>query len=421
MREKVITVFTVIILLTICIFSSLSVSAVELEIFSWWTAEGEKEGLQALFDTYRVLYPESRIKNATVAGGAGSKAKDVLKTRMLDGNPPDSFQVHGGPELINTWVMSGYMKPISDLWQKEGWQKIYPESIIDMISYQGEIYSVPLNIHRSNLLWYNKKIFTKYNIIPPTTLNQFFKVVKKLKSKGVTPLALSSKNKWPVTHLFETILAGVAGPHFYKKLVKGKASWRDENVLKSLRILKEIFKYANDNSTSLTWDGACQLVLDGQAAMTIMGSWAAGYFKANSAVLGEDYNFCPVPETGNYFIVLTDTFGLPVNAPHPKRAVNWLQVIGSAKAQVKASSKMGSIPVRIDISSDNFGPFIQAQISAYRNLILLPSIGHGAAVINTFAKSINDQFGIFLYQQNPEKTAKRLEKLARDFGVYDNN
>src|SRR5512146_1762332 len=62
-----------------------------LEIFSWWTAGGEAEGLAALFDIYRARVPTAYIINATVAGGAGSNAKAVLRTRMLGGNPPDSF------------------------------------------------------------------------------------------------------------------------------------------------------------------------------------------------------------------------------------------------------------------------------------------------------------------------------------------
>jgi len=79
----------------------------KLEIFSWWTAGGEADALQALFDVYHKQYPAVQIVNATVAGGAGTNAKAVLKTRMLGGDPPDTFQVHAGHELIDTWVKSG--------------------------------------------------------------------------------------------------------------------------------------------------------------------------------------------------------------------------------------------------------------------------------------------------------------------------
>ncbi|TMJ07334.1 MAG: carbohydrate ABC transporter substrate-binding protein, partial [Bacillati bacterium ANGP1] len=71
----------------------------KLEIFSWWTAGGEAEGLSGMFSVYKKLYPGVEIVNATVAGGAGTNAKAVLATRLTGGDPPDSFQVHAGLEV----------------------------------------------------------------------------------------------------------------------------------------------------------------------------------------------------------------------------------------------------------------------------------------------------------------------------------
>ena len=90
MRKLVVTV------LVVLLFSVGAFAANELEIFSWWTGGGEEEGLLALIDEFNEQYPDIEVINATVAGGAGSNAKAVLKTRMLGGNPPDSFQVHAG-------------------------------------------------------------------------------------------------------------------------------------------------------------------------------------------------------------------------------------------------------------------------------------------------------------------------------------
>src|SRR3990170_8585811 len=88
----------------------------ELEIFSWWTTGGEAAGLQALFDLYPDVCPgDVEIVNATVAGGAGFNARQVLTTRMQGADPPGSFQVHMGHELIDTWVTSDYMEPLDDL------------------------------------------------------------------------------------------------------------------------------------------------------------------------------------------------------------------------------------------------------------------------------------------------------------------
>src|SRR5512136_95338 len=88
----------------------------QVEVFSWWTTGGEANGLQKLIDQFNTAHPDAEVINAAVAGGAGSNAKAVLKTRMLGGDPPDSFQVHMGHELIDTWVTTGFMEPLDDVY-----------------------------------------------------------------------------------------------------------------------------------------------------------------------------------------------------------------------------------------------------------------------------------------------------------------
>jgi len=96
-------------LLLVALLSFTVFGANEVEIFSWWTGGGEEAGLLAIIDYFNEMYPGVNVINATVAGGAGTNAKAVLKTRMLGGNPPDSFQVHAGMELTDTYVIPGMM------------------------------------------------------------------------------------------------------------------------------------------------------------------------------------------------------------------------------------------------------------------------------------------------------------------------
>ncbi|TMF59472.1 MAG: carbohydrate ABC transporter substrate-binding protein [Chloroflexi bacterium] len=170
-----------------------------LEIFSWWTGPGEKEGLAQLFNFYKQKYPNVTIVNQAVAGGAGSNAKAVLATRMQGGQPPDSFQVHAGQELISTWVKASKMEPITSIWNAAGWDSVVPKDLKDIVSSGGDIWSVPVNVHRGNALWYNKKLLDSKSVNPPTTPDEFTSALSTLKSKGIaTPLALASKGNWQV-------------------------------------------------------------------------------------------------------------------------------------------------------------------------------------------------------------------------------
>ena len=80
----------------------------KLEIFSWWTSGGEVEALNALLDAFHKQYPNVEVVNSAIAGGtsSGGDMKAVLQTRMMGGDPPESFQVHLGGELLGSYVVS---------------------------------------------------------------------------------------------------------------------------------------------------------------------------------------------------------------------------------------------------------------------------------------------------------------------------
>ena len=71
-------------------------------------------------------HPDIEIINAAVAGGAGTNAKAVLVSRMQGGDPPSTFQVHGGAELNDSWVAAGKMAPLNDFFDEQGLNDKFP-------------------------------------------------------------------------------------------------------------------------------------------------------------------------------------------------------------------------------------------------------------------------------------------------------
>jgi len=100
-----------------------------------------------MFGVYKSLYPDVEIINATVAGGAGTNAKAVLATRLEGGDPPDSFQVHAGLE-VEKYSPTDYLSPLDEMLDAE----VYPADLLQMLKYEGHYWSIPVNIHRSNVL-----------------------------------------------------------------------------------------------------------------------------------------------------------------------------------------------------------------------------------------------------------------------------
>src|SRR6266540_5147927 len=188
----------------------------QLEVFSWWTGGGEAHGLQALIKIWNKNHPTTPFKNETVAGGAGTNAKAVLAQRLAANKPPDSFQGHAGAELRD-YIKAKQVVSIDFIYKQYKFDKVMPKSLIDQIKYNGHLYSVPVNIHRANILWYNPKVLRKAKITaPPKTWSQFIAALNKAKAAGVIPLSLGEQ--WTQQHLLETVMIATLGPAGWAKL-----------------------------------------------------------------------------------------------------------------------------------------------------------------------------------------------------------
>ena len=389
----------------------------ELEIFSWWTAGGEADGLNAMYGVFSAAHPDVEIINATVAGGAGSNAKAVLATRMQAGDPPDSFQVHAGHELIDSWVQADKMEPVTFIFEDNGWLDSYPPGVIDVLSYDGEIWSVPVNIHRSNVLWYNKAVFADNGLEPPTTFDEFFQVADTLQAAGVTPLALGDNGIWAATHLMESVLLGSLGPDDYRGLWTGDTAWNGAEVQGALDTFAQMMGYVNEDHAALSWDQAAQLVADGDAAMTIMGDWAEGYFKSIGQTPNQEFGWVPSPGTAGTFIMLSDSFGLPQGAPHRDAAVAWLEVCGSQAGQDAFNPLKGSIPARTDGDRSLYDEYLTSAMDDFASNEIAPSLAHGAAASEGWVTAFNDVMTLFVSDLDVASAQSAMAQACTDAGV----
>ncbi|GAB4457326.1 MAG: hypothetical protein Kow0070_09160 [Anaerolineales bacterium] len=248
--NKKLYLLTTLVLAAALILSACGPKASKVEVFSWWTGGGEAAGLEAMIKVFNAKYPNIEFINAAVAGGAGTNARAVLATRLQAGDPPDSWQGHAGQELIGTYVAGNQIKPLNDLYQSEGWLAVMPQTLIPLISDNGNIYSVPVNIHRANVLWYNPSVLEANGVSVPTTMDEWFAAMDTLQAAGVTPLALGEQ--WTKMHLMETVLLGTLGPDKYNGLWTGATDWGSAEVTKALENYQKVLTYANSDSASLS-------------------------------------------------------------------------------------------------------------------------------------------------------------------------
>ncbi|RMF46622.1 MAG: carbohydrate ABC transporter substrate-binding protein [Anaerolineae bacterium] len=387
----------------------------QVEVFSWWTGGGEAAGLEAMIKVFKAKYPDIEFVNAAVAGGAGTNARAVLATRLQANDPPDSWQGHAGQELIGTYVKAGQLEPLNFLYEQNGWLDVMPKTLIPLISQDGNIYSVPVNIHRANVLWYNPKILADNGLDVPTTLDEWFAAMDTLKAAGVTPLAMGEQ--WTSMHLFETILLASLGPDAYSGLWDGTTDWGSPEVKAALENYLKVLSYTNTDYGSLSWQDAAQLVVDGDAAFNVMGDWAEGFFRELGKTPNEDYGWAPVPGTGGNFQFLSDSFVLPKNAPHRDAAIAWLTIAGSKEGQEAFNPVKGSICARTDCDPNLFGVYLQSAMQDWASNTVVGSLTHGVVANDSWKQEIDTALGLFLASHDVEAFQSALVNACQSSGA----
>jgi glucose/mannose transport system substrate-binding protein len=386
----------------------------QVEVFSWWTGGGEAAGLEAMIKVFSAENPDITFNNAAVAGGAGTNARAVLASRLQAGDPPDSWQGHAGQELIGTYVKDSKIQPLNDLYEAEGWLSVMPETLIPLISQDGNIYSVPVNIHRANVMWYNPKVLADNGLAVPTNMDEWFAAMDTLQAAGVTPLALGEQ--WTKLHLLETVLLGTLGPDKYNGLWDGSTDWGSADVKTALENYKKVLTYTNSDSASLSWQDAAQLVVNGNAAFNVMGDWAEGYFRELGKTPNTDYGWAPVPGTGGTFQFLSDSFVLAVGAKHPKSAEAWLKIAGSKAGQEAFNPVKGSICARTDCDKALFGVYLQSAMDDWASNTVVGSLTHGVVANDSWKSEIDTALGAFVGDLNVDTFQAALVAACKASG-----
>ena len=319
----------------------------ELVVYHWWTAGGEKVAIDALFEAFLNEYPGVTIVENPVAGGGGSVLRAQIKTMIMAGNPPDTFQITYGTGMIESFV--SVLQPINDLLVDFN----VPQEVLDWGTIDGNMYGVPLNIMQSNCLWYNKHVIESVGIeMPLKSIDELFEACAKIKNAGYIPIVVGAgmgQAYWLGT-LYEAIITGLPNggdtlvDYYNGELVPSKS----ETLKKGLEILAELENkgFINSDYNALTWDQAGQMLASGKAAFFVMGDWTKGLFDASGLIANVDYGYQSFPGATT-FLGHADCFVLPKGVEN-QIAIDWLKYLTTTDAETVFCPLKGATPPRLD-------------------------------------------------------------------------
>lgn len=372
---------------------STAAQAADVEVLHYWTSGGEAKSVAYLKE--KLTEAGVGWKDFAVAGGGGENAMTVLKSRAVSGNPPTAAQIKG--PSIQEWGELGFLSDIDSVAKANNWDALLPGVVSDVMKHDGKYVAAPVNVHRVNWLWANPEIFQKAGATIPTTWDDFLVQAKKIQDAGYIALAHGGQ-AWQDATVFEAVVLGVGGPEYYQKaFVELDADALNSATTEEVfRVFGEIRGLIDENSPGRDWNVATSMVINGEAAMQIMGDWAKGEFTVAGKTPGVDYACVAAPGTSGSFTFNVDSFAFFAQSDADAQKAQQemaKQILGQDFQKVFNLNK-GSIPARLGMARDEFDSCAHASMDAFVSSAqtggLVPSFAHGMAVPEAVSGAIYD-------------------------------
>jgi glucose/mannose transport system substrate-binding protein len=266
------------------------------------------------------------------------------------------------------------------------------------------------------VMWYIPANLEQWGVSVPTTLDEFFDACATLQSEGITPLVLGET--WTAIHLWDEVALSVLGADGYEDLWSGELSPSSDQMIAVWDTFGKVLDCTNMgmDAAGLSWQQATDKLVAGDAAFNVMGDWVAGYLSTTLGLTtGEEYGWADFPGTQGVFIWLSDTFGLPVDAPNEPAAIAWLRLLGSVEGQNTFNPLKGSIPARTDAASaapELYNAYLQYTADAWATQRLVGSMTHGVVANERFMGDFNQVLDIFIQSRSSIGAASAMKSVC---------
>lgn len=165
----------------------------------------------------------------------------VLQTAMDGGKGPDVFYGRAGVGTLD-YAAANMIEPVDKIADLSNINK----GALQSVQWNGKTYGVPFAIQTMEV-FYNKDIFSKYNLSVPKTWSDFIHVCQVLKQNGMTPISTMGIQSWMLALNFDEIGATMLGDNFTKQLVNKQAKYTDQPYVDALTKYQSLAPYFEQN------------------------------------------------------------------------------------------------------------------------------------------------------------------------------
>ncbi|EFM12382.1 extracellular solute-binding protein family 1 [Paenibacillus curdlanolyticus YK9] len=263
--------------------SSSSSEKVTIKMMHLWPSGSSKQQnmiVNDIINEYQTANPNVTIKQEILEN---EQYKNKLKVLSASNDLPDVGMTWAAG-FLEPYVKGQLFAPLDDT-LNDGLKDSFVSGTTDAYAIDGKTYALPLELNITPI-YYNKAIFSKYNLEVPQTYEQFKQVVSTLESNGVAPIALGNKDRWTGSLWYMYLADRLGGQDTLRNAVARTGSFEDASLVQAAQEVQDLVKANafNKGFNGLSNDEGKSEFMNGKAAMYMMGTWELPNFTTNETV-----------------------------------------------------------------------------------------------------------------------------------------
>ncbi len=248
--------------------------------------------LQEVTDAYNAQGGNVKL---VIDSNADRSAYDQKLRTMIAGNQmPDMFDLDATPyavELGEQGKLTDMDAFLDEIGEKDSY---IPLALNYGRTSDGKLYTLPLELS-TEMIWYNKDMFTDAGVEVPKTLDDLLAACKALQEKGYTPFGIGGGDGWPLLRLLATYPFRMTGNDFLNQLASGEAKMTDAAGVATSEFMAQIGQYFQPGFSTTDVATGLNLFLSGKCAMYPTGTWELNYFTDENRPEGLNVGYFYMP------------------------------------------------------------------------------------------------------------------------------
>ncbi len=387
-----------------------------LTLWNNWSGQDAKAvAMRKILDDFKAAHPEVDLQ---VEALATDGLKTRLRTAAAADEMPDLFVMWPGA-MTREFVNGDLLQPIDEFLDSK--PNNFIPNALDDFTVDGKVYSVPMNLAPSSLVYYNQAIFDQYGVKVPTTWDELLAAIDTFNQNGVIPIALGNKANWVAqSTTFSTIADRVTGTDWFLKAVaQDGAQFTDPEFIDALKKMQELgtAKAYQDGFNSIDENQMIQLYTQEKAAMFINGGWAVASLvnTASEEVLNNtNITILPPVEGGKgepqtTAGVVGTGLGVSkkVDGAKKEAAMELLYALAGPDGQKATLDSSTLVSYNIELDESKANPLFVKLSNLMKDVKIVPV--YDSKLSSAAVEAVNNGLQELLMGGNPEDIAKKIQ------------